>query len=277
VNLPPFERLHVRTESGGYILVVELDHGRVNEMGKIEIDEWAELARFLHQNDVRAVITTSHKQTRKGTPIFIAGANVTERADWTDDAVRAHVRRQRETLHALRGAPAFHIVIVNGLALGWGTEFLITADYRIATGAASFALPETSIGILPGAGGTSDLPHIIGVNQALRMGMTGERLDADEALRIRLVDEVATDAEAGMDRAMALADMVSRRSPTAVATYKSAVLAGQELDRAAARDLEGRAYEHCLDSGDAAIGRADFKRITAGESVDWNPRKPFGD
>ena len=109
------------------------------------------------------------------------------------------------------------------------------------------------------------------------MGMTGERLDADEALRIRLVDEVATDAEAGMDRAMALADMVSRRSPTAVATYKSAVLAGQELDRAAARDLEGRAYEHCLDSGDAAIGRADFKRITAGESVDWNPRKPFGD
>jgi len=275
VTLPRLERLNLRTESDGRVLVVELDHGRVNEMGRIEIGEWSDLASSLHDSDVRALVTTSQKQTSKGTPIFIAGANVTERADWSDAEVRTHVRWQRETLLRLRKAPVFHIAVADGLALGWGTEFLITADYRIATERASFALPETGIGILPGAGGTSELPHIIGVNQALRLGMTGERIDAHEALRIGLVDEVTADGTAGMTRAMALADMVSRRSPTAVSAYKAAVLRNQEQGRDAARDLEGRAYEHCLDSGDAAIGRAEFKRITSGESVDWNSRQPL--
>jgi enoyl-CoA hydratase/carnithine racemase len=275
MKLPQINSLHLRTTDEGRILIVELNHGRVNEMGQTEIDDWASLTDFLANSDVRALITTSTKRTRKGTPIFIAGANVTERAAWSEDEVRAHVRRQRQTLAALRKVPVFHVVVVDGLALGWGTEFLITGDYRIATEQAAFALPETSIGILPGAGGTSELPRLIGVNQALRMGMTGERLNATEAVRIGLVDEGVTDAEAGMERALALARMVARRSPTAVSAYKTAVLAGAERDRAGARELEALAYEHCVESGDAAIGRAQFKRITAGEDVDWNPRRAF--
>ncbi len=277
MNVPTLEHLNLRTENNGLTLVVELDHGRVNEMGRGEVAEWRQITDFIRKSGIRTLITTSRKQTRKGTPIFIAGANVTERATWSNDEVRAHVRWQRETLHELRRAPVFHIVLVNGLALGWGTEFLITGDYRIATEQASFALPETSIGILPGAGGTSDLPHLIGVNQALRLGMTGERIDAAEALRIGLVDERTADVEQGMARALALAGMVARRSPTAVSTYKSAVLQGLEADRSTARMLEAKAYEHCVDSGDAAIGRTQFKRITAGEDVEWNPRKDFND
>ena len=166
-------------------------------------------------------------------------------------------------------------MVVDGLALGWGTEFLITADYRIAGPQARFALPETGIGILPGAGGTSSLPQIIGVNQALRLGMTGEQIDANEAERIGLVDEVVADHPTGMQRAMALAEMVARRSPTAVSAYKTAVLAALSGSDAERQELEALAYELCLDSGDAAIGRASFKAITAGEDVTWGPRKPL--
>ena len=269
------QSLNIRTQADGRIVIVEMDHGRVNEMGSTEIADWEHLTEALQDTPARALITTSTKKTSRGTPIFIAGANVTERAEWSDSQVRAHVRRQRAALSALREVPVFHITLVDGLALGWGTEFLITADYRIAGPQARFALPETGIGILPGAGGTSELPRIIGMNQALRLGMTGEQIDAAEANRIGLVDELAADHAAGMDRAMVLAQMVARRSPTAVSAYKAAALDALGKPQATRQEIEALAYELCVDSGDAAIGRENFKRITAGESVPWGPRKPL--
>jgi len=275
MHTPEFQSLHLRIEADGRLVVVELNHGRVNEMGSVELGEWEQLTEWLHHTDVQALITTSTKITKRGTPIFIAGANVTERADWSEAQVRAHVRRQRAALAALRQAPVFHIAVVNGLALGWGTEFLITADYRIAGPDARFALPETGIGILPGAGGTSELPQIIGINQALRLGMTGEQIDAREASRIGLVDELADDHAAGMSRAAQLGQMVARRSPTAVSAYKTALLAALGQDPADRQELEARAYELCLDSGDAAIGRENFKAITSGETITWGPKKPL--
>jgi enoyl-CoA hydratase/carnithine racemase len=275
MNIPALQSLHVHTEADGRIAVVELNHGRVNEMGSAQIADWEVLAAALPKTDICALITTSTKTTRRGTPIFIAGADVTERAEWTDSQVRTHVRRQRAALATLRAVPVFHIVVVDGLALGWGTEFLITGDYRIAGPQARFALPETGIGILPGAGGTSTLPQLIGVNHALRLGMSGEQIDALEASRIGLVDELATDHEAGMARARALAQMVARRSPTAVSAYKVAVLQALGQSDGERQEIEALAYELCVDSGDAAIGRASFKAITAGESVPWGPRKPL--
>ena len=273
MSTPQLQSLNLRTEDDGRILIVDIDHGRVNEMGSTEIADWEALSRYLQDAPARALITTSTKTTRRGTPIFIAGANVTERAEWSDAEVRAHVRRQREALAALRQVPVFHITLVDGLALGWGTEFLITADYRVAGPQARFALPETGIGILPGAGGTSELPRIIGMTQALRLGMSGEQIDAQEACRIGLVDELAEDHAAGMARAMGLAQMVARRSPTAVSAYKAAALEALGKSPAARQEVEALAYELCVDSGDAAIGRANFKAITAGESVPWGPRK----
>jgi enoyl-CoA hydratase/carnithine racemase len=275
MTIPELQSLHIHAEAGGKILVIELDHGRVNEMGSQEISDWERLTEALKESPARVLITTSNKTTKRGTPIFIAGADVTERAEWSDTQVRAHVRRQRAALAALRAVPVFHIVVVDGLALGWGAEFLITGDYRIAGPQARFALPETGIGILPGAGGTSTLPQLIGVNQALRLGMSGEQIDAIEAGRIGLVDELATDHEAGMARARDLAQMVARRSPTAVSAYKGAVLQALGQSDGERQEIEALAYELCVDSGDAAIGRANFKAITAGESVPWGPRKPL--
>ncbi len=253
------------------MLQININHGAVNEMGSEQLRDWEAVTRHLTDGGSRALITSSDKQTRSGKAVFIAGANVTERVGWSDDQVKAHVRWQRTTLAALRRVPAFHVTVVDGLALGWGTEFMLTADYRIATPAAKFALPETGIGILPGAGGTSELSRVVGPNQALRLGMTGERIDAAEALRIGLVDEVCDTADAAMARAEELASMAARRSPTAVGAFKQGVIASLSMDEASRTELEARSYELCVDAGEAAIGRANFKAITSGESVEWGP------
>jgi enoyl-CoA hydratase/carnithine racemase len=270
-----FQHLKVSTEQDGHLVVVELDHGRANEMGRDLVAEWARLVDALEAGPARALLTFSRRFSRRGTPIFISGANVTERGDWTPDEVRAHVTWQRATLARLRRAPVFHVAVVDGVALGWGTEFLMTCDYRIAGPGASLALPETGLGIIPGAGGTGELWALIGVPQALRLGMTGERIDADEALRIGLVQETADSMDSGLARARSLCEAVARRSPTAVAAFKRGVLAAVGRDAATRTDIEARAYELCVESGEAARGRAAFKALLAGGAADWGPRSTY--
>ena len=183
------------------------------------------------------------------------------------------MRRQREILQRLRHAPIFHICLINGLALGWGTEYLITADYKIALNSAAFALPETGLGILPGAGGTSELSALIGPAHALRLGITGEQINAEEALRIGLVQERAVSMEGALDRALVLASLVSRKSPTAIASFKRALLACVGVPAAERSEIEARAYERCVETGEAAIGRRDFHKIKRGETPSWGPRE----
>lgn len=266
--------LKLTTEADGRVALLEFDHGKANEMGREQIAELERLVAWLETDErVTALITTSRRRSAKGTPIFVAGANVTERQGWSGDQVRQHVRWQRRVLAALRAAPVFHVVVVDGVALGWGTEYLLSCDWRIACDGAEFGLPETSLGILPGAGGTSELWAHIGVAETLRLGMTGERISADEAFRVGLVQARAPDLEAGLARARALCHLVAKRSPTAVAAFKQAVLrsVGQPDDWR--QENEARAYEHCIESGDAAIGRAHFDTIRQGGPVPWGPRR----
>lgn len=267
--LPTLTSLHLRADDG--VAWLTFDHGKANEMGSEQLRDLEALCAWLEGGPVRALITTSHRRTAKGTHIFIAGANVTERTGWSVDQVKAHVRWQRATLARLRAAPVFHCAVIDGLALGWGTEFTLCCDYRIAAPGARFALPETGLGILPGAGGTGELASRIGVNQALRLGMSGEQVDAGEAHRIGLVEELTIDLPSGLARAEALARRVATRSPTAVAAFKAGVLGCQGLPGEARDELEARAYEHCVDSGEAAIGRASFAAINAGETPAWGP------
>jgi len=198
---------------------------------------------------------------------------VTERRGWSNDKVMQHVRWQRNVLAGLREAPVFHIGVVSGVALGWGTEFLLVCDYRIACDGAVFGLPETGLGIIPGAGGTSDLLAHIGVAQTLRLGMTGERIDAAEATRIGLVQEHMATLDGGLERARALAEMVARRSPTAIAAFKGGVLRSVGTPSELRTEIEAVRYEHCVHMGEAAVGREHFSQLVKGGTAPWGPRR----
>jgi len=271
---PDLAPLHLSLDGG--IARLTLDHGKANEMGRECVAAVERLCAWLETGAARVLLTTSTKTTSRGTPIFISGANVTERRDWSEEQVKSHVRWQRATLARLRRAPVFHVAVVDGLALGWGTEFLLTCDWRIAGPSAKMGLPETGLGILPGAGGASELPALVGLPHALRLGMTGEQVDGVEALRIGLVDERMPTRDEAIARAEALARMVLRRSPSAVAAYKAAAIASVGQPEAVRRDAEGRAYEHCVAVGDAAVGRANFEAIVSGQGdVPWNAYTPW--
>jgi enoyl-CoA hydratase/carnithine racemase len=273
--MPGGEGMPLRLETEGSLGFLEIDCGKANAMGSVELEEFSRLADDLEGGDLRGLVTWSQKRSKRGTALFIAGADVTERSDWSRDEVVSHVRGQRALLARIRRLPLFHVAVVHGVALGWGTEFLLTCDYTIAGPDASFGLPETGLGILPGAGGSSELWSVLGLSQALRLGMTGERIDTAEALRIGLVQEETISLEAGLDRARALVERVARNSPTAVAAFKRACLGAVGLPPEERRELEARAYEHCLDSGEAQIGRENFEAIRKGEEVPWGPRKDF--
>lgn len=262
--------LKLARELGGRVVVLEFDHGKANEIGSQVLAELEALTEELERDlELVALITLSRRTSRRGTPIFVAGANVSERTGWSEDRVKQHVRWQREVLARLGRAPVFHVAVINGVALGWGTEYLLTADYSIACDQAVFGLPETGLGIVPGAGGTSELHARIGACQALRLGLTGERIGAEEALRIGLVQERVSSVDQGLARAMELAEAASTRSPTAAAAFKGAVLGSIGLDYEQRTELEAGAYERCVDSGEAAIGRARF----GGEpDLPWGPK-----
>ena len=250
---------------------LEFDHGKANEMGRAELDALEALSEALIENETRCLISYSRRLSSRGTPIFISGANVTEREGWSDQEIRAHVRRQRDCLARIRQLPLFHLTLVNGVAFGWGCEWLLTADYRLGTAQARFALPETGLGIIPGAGGSVELAGLIGLPQALRLAITGETIDVAEALRIGLIQERVEDVEAGLQRAAALAAMVEKKSPTSIGALKWAALAAMGEPEPTRRAIEAVAYERCLESGDAAIGRAYFAEIRRGERPPWGP------
>ncbi len=267
--------LHPHHDEARRLLVLDLEHGKANEVGTAQLAGFEALCEILERDDspIRCLCTTSRRFSRRGTPLFIAGANVTERTGWDDARVKQHVIRQRALMRRLRHLPLFTVVLSHGVTLGWGAEFLLTADYTLATPTASFGLPETGLGILPGARGTAELALALGPAQALRLGCTGERVGAEEALRVGLVQELVADHDAGMARVHTLAELLRTRSPTAVAAFKRGLLASLGRAEDARLELERQAYEQCVDTGEAAIGRAHFAAIREGEAPPWGPRR----
>lgn len=273
VDLTSFSTLFPEHDPERKLLTLWLDHGKANEMGTAQLVAFDALCDALEADDeVMCLCTTSRRVSSKGKPIFISGANVTERVGWDDDDVRLHVTRQRLLMRRIRRLPLFHVVVPTGITLGWGTEYVLTGDYAIATLAASFALPETGLGIVPGARGTAELADLIGSAQAMRLGITGEAIDSLEARRIGLVQEVTGTTDEALARVRALAELVRRRSPTAIAAFKRAALDGRGESEARRLELESEAYLRAVNVGDAAIGRANFAAIIAGESPPWVPR-----
>jgi enoyl-CoA hydratase/carnithine racemase len=272
MDLTPIAALHPRLDAERQLLILELDHGKANEIGSEQLAAFEALCALLESSRDSAITclcTTSRRVSASGKPIFISGANVTERVGWDDARVKAHVIRQRKLMQRLRRLPLFNVALSTGITLGWGTEYMLTADYPMATSTASFALPETGLGIIPGARGTAELASLIGPAHALRLGCTGDSIDAREAARIGLVAELVPDLDAGLARVETFAEQLRRRSPLAVASFKSALLDGLGRSEPERIDLEEAAYERCVDLGEAAIGRSSFADIRDGKTPAW--------
>ena len=150
------------------------------------------------------------------------------------------------------------IAAVNGPAVGGGLELALACDIRIAAASARFGLTEVRIGSLPGSGGTQLLPRIVGPGNAARMVLTGELVDAAEALWIGLVSEVVPDAELAA-AAGTLAERIAQNAPLSLLAAKRALRAGSDLPFAEGQALERELWAELAASKDRAEGRAAFR------------------
>ena len=149
------------------------------------------------------------------------------------------------------------VAAVSGFALGGGCELALLCDLIVASETAEFGQPEITLGIIPGGGGTQRLARVLGKQRAMELVLTGRRLDAREAERLGLVNEVAGDGE-WLERAMELAGRIARRPPIAVRLAKQAVLAADETGLAGGLEHERRLYELALATEDRIEGMDAF-------------------
>jgi enoyl-CoA hydratase/carnithine racemase len=200
--------------------------------------------------------------TVAGEKAFAAGADIAELREKTMlDALSPVMQALYDEIEGFEKPT---IAAVNGYALGGGCELALACDLRVAAEGARFGLPEVSLGILPGAGGTQRLSRLIGRGRALELIMTGRFMDAREALCAGLVSQVVPQSEL-LDAARELAGQILSRGPLAVRLAKLAVRAGGETDQATGLLIERLAQAVLFASEDKREGTAAFVERRAPE------------
>jgi enoyl-CoA hydratase/carnithine racemase len=149
------------------------------------------------------------------------------------------------------------IAAVSGFALGGGCELALLCDMIVASDTAELGQPEITLGIIPGGGGTQRLARVIGKQRAMEVVLTGRRIDAQEALRLGLVNRVAGKKE-WLDAALELAEVIARRPPIAARLAKQAVLAAEETTLTGGLEHERRLYELAMATEDRVEGMTAF-------------------
>jgi len=208
---------------------------------------------YRFRRDVRVIIITG-----AGEKAFCSGADLKERATLAPDRVREYILTIRNLFTSIEQLNKPVIAAVNGIALGGGTELALASDIRIASKSASMGLTETRLAIIPGAGGTQRLPRLVGRGKAKELIFTGRRVDAEEALRIGLVNQVCEPKDL-VPECRKMAAMICETGPIAIEQAKYAINHGLETDIATGLAIESNAYWVCIPTEDRLEGLAAFK------------------
>jgi methylglutaconyl-CoA hydratase len=225
-----------------------------NALSTALLNELSELLGDLaFRKDVRVVIMTG-----AGEKVFCAGADLKERAGMNETEVRKTVALIRETINQVEQLPQPVIAALNGSAFGGGLELALACDIRVAADTAQLGLTETSLGIIPGAGGTQRLPRLIGIGKAKELIFTAKRITAKEAEQIGIVEYAVPRAQF-MEKALEIAGQIAANAPIAVRQAKLAVNRGVDVDLANGLRLEQMAYEVTIPTKDRLEGLQAFK------------------
>ena len=190
--------------------------------------------------------------------VFCAGADLKERAGMAPAEAATFVQDLRAAFTEFEDLPMPTLAALDGAAFGGGLELALAADLRVAGAGAKMGLVETSLAILPGAGGTQRLPRLIGASRAKELIFTARRIGAEEASRLGLVNRVVG-AGMALDSALALAREILPNGPVALRLAKRAVNGGVDLDRTAGLALEQACYAQVIPTLDRLEGLAAFR------------------
>jgi len=251
----------VRVEIEDAVATIRLDRPKMNAIDYAMNQAIGEAARELSaRSDVRAVVLYG------GPKVFAAGADVKEMADLTYPEMLERVARLQGSLTAVARIPKPVIAAVTGYALGGGCELALTADLRVCGDTARLGQPEVLLGIVPGWGGTQRLPRLVGPSRAKDLCFTGRFVDAEEALRIGLVDRVVPHDEV-YATALEMARAYAAGPAVALRGIKEAIDRGLETDLETGLAIEGQVFAAGFATEDQGIGMRSFVENGPGKAT----------
>ena len=253
--MPEVPEMHnVKVEREGHLAVVHVDRpSKLNALDDLTIAELSAAVAALDDDDaVGAIIVTG-----AGEKAFVAGADIQVLAKQGVLDGKENARRGQALTLRMENCRKPVIAAINGFALGGGLELALACDVRFASDNAKVGLPEVSLGIIPGYGGTQRLPRLVGSGVALQMILQGDPIDAQEALRIGLVNGVFEQASL-LDEVKKLASRMVSRGPQALALAKQAVRRGAHMSLQDGLDLEADLFGIISSTDEMKEGMAAF-------------------
>lgn len=251
----------VRLEIDGAVGVIRLDRPPVNA---INSQVHAELLAAAHEagrrDDIRAVVVYG------GERAFAAGADIKEMADLVPETISVFGATLTSAIDAIARLPKPVIAAVTGYALGGGCELALAADFRIVADDARLGLPEITLGVFPGAGGTQRLPRLIGVSRAKELIFTGRPVKGADAVALGLASR-SVPADQVFAEAMTMAKRLAAGATLAIAAAKKAIDNGMDTDLAAGLTIESDLFAGLFDTEDQKNGMASFIKEGPGKAV----------
>ena len=249
-----FETLKVEEPSPG-LLVVTLNRPEVRnalntQMGR-DLREIFVPLKFT-PGDLRCIVITG-----TGDKAFCSGGDLKERKGMSDGDWRLQHAIFEEAYYAVMDCSVPVIAAVNGAAYAGGLELALAADFAYASSEARFALTEVTIGIMPGAGGTQNLPRAVGERRAKEIILTGQPFTAQQALDWGMINAVTAPAEL-MPAVMAVAERIRANAPISVRQAKKAIHVGLQMDLSSGLVFEVQAYERMIATEDRREGIDSF-------------------
>jgi len=243
----------VRSERKGAVAILTLNRPKaLNALdGDLLRALGAAVAAVVEDSDVRVLVVTGEGRA------FAAGADIAQMQAMSAVEAEAYSRLGHGTFGALEQLEIPTIAAVNGFALGGGCELALACDWIYASTSAAFGQPEVGLGLLPGFGGTSRMVRRVGVAWAKELILAGDKIKADEALRIGLVNRLFEPEEL-LPKTLELADLVQARGPVAVRLAKRVIQQGQDADLSLANALEQNAFGLVFATEDSREGLSAF-------------------
>jgi enoyl-CoA hydratase len=238
----------VLTEIVNGVLVITINRpDKLNALNKLTIEELHEtLVEAENQREIRAIILTG-----AGNKSFVAGADIAEFANFSvEQGKQLSTLGHFKIFNFIENYSKPVIAAVNGFALGGGLELAMACHIRIASDNAKMGLPEVSLGVIPGYGGTQRLAQLVGKGKAFEMIVTADMINAQDALKWGLVNYVTTQEEL-MNKCFELTGKIATKSPTAIRTAIKVINAGYNNKQ--------NGYEVEIEEFGKSFGTADFK------------------
>lgn len=245
---------YIKVDIKNYIATITINRPEaLNAMNRVVVAELKKAIEDCEENNDVGVIVISGS----GDKAFVAGADIKSMQTMSGREAFEFSREGQEMTMVIEKSPKPVIAAINGFALGGGCEIALACDIRIASENAKFSQPEVALGIIPGWGGTQRLPRLIGKGRAIEMITSGKMIDAEEALRIGLVNHIVPKMEL-TDAVNLLAKSIIKNGPAAVGASLKCIHMGYDKDLENGLDIELNAFADLFETDEQREGTTAF-------------------